>query len=306
VYSVEVTGFCGTAVQSATLYVNNPPTVSIVTPTNGTVFIAPANITVVADARDVDGTVTNVQFFQSTTNKLGETTNPAPYFIVLTSVPVGSYTFSATAIDNLGASGTSAPVTITVIERPPLTIVSAMSLNYQTALFQQTVRVSNPTSSSFDAVRVYVEGLGNNITVYNASGSTNGVPYVESHAAVPPGGYVDFVIEYWSPALITPNPTLRTELVGAGGGGGTPVSGTLVPINRSVMLPDRTFLLEFATAPNRVYYVQYSSDLKIWKTAQQAITGSGTWIQWVDNGLPKTDSHPGATTLRFYRIIVLP
>ena len=32
-----------------------------------------------------------------------------PYFIVLTNVPVGSYTFIAKATDNLGATGTSAP-----------------------------------------------------------------------------------------------------------------------------------------------------------------------------------------------------
>ena len=64
--------------QSATLTINIPPTVSIVSPTNGTVFIAPANFTVLADAQDVDGTVTNVQFFYGTTNFLGETFLP-PY-----------------------------------------------------------------------------------------------------------------------------------------------------------------------------------------------------------------------------------
>ncbi len=114
-------------------------------PTNGAVFIAPADFTVLADARDVDGTVTNVQFFEGTTNALGETAGPAPYCIILTNVPVGSYTFRAKATDNLGATGDSAPVTISVIEGPPLTIISAMAYNPQTDLFQQTVRVSNPT-----------------------------------------------------------------------------------------------------------------------------------------------------------------
>jgi chitinase len=158
-----------------------------VNPTNGTVFIAPANFTVLADAQDVDGTVTNVQFFYGTTNFLGETFLP-PYGIVLTNVPVGSYSFSAIAADNLGASGTSAPVSITVIASPPLSIMSAMSFNPQTDLFQQTVRVSNPTSSTYHAVRVYVYGLTNNTTVYNASGSTNGIQYVESLTPIAPGG----------------------------------------------------------------------------------------------------------------------
>jgi predicted RNA methylase len=308
VYTVEVAGTCNTTEQSATLTINIPPTVSIVNPTNGTVFIAPANFTVLADAQDVDGTVTNVQFFYGTTNFLGETFLP-PYGIVLTNVPVGSYTFSAKATDNLGASGTSAPVSITVIASPPLGIVSAMSFNPQTDLFQQTVRVSNPTSSTYDAARVYVYGLTNNTTVYNASGSTNGIPYVESQTAIASGGYVDFVIEYWTPLRIMPNPTLRAELVsgstGIIGGGGT-INGTQQHINQAVKLPDKTFLLEFASASNRVYYVQYSSDLKAWKSAQTEITGNGTWIQWIDNGQPKTESTPATTPIRFYRVIMLP
>ena len=62
------------------------------------------NLTVLAEAHDVDGTVTNVQFFHGTTNLLGATGTTPPYCIVLTNVPVGSYTFSAKATDNLGAT----------------------------------------------------------------------------------------------------------------------------------------------------------------------------------------------------------
>jgi hypothetical protein len=306
VYSVEVSGTCGTAVQSATLTINIPPTVSIVSPTNGTVFIAPANFTLLANAQDVDGTVTNVQFFEGTTNELGETANPAPYGIILTNVPVGSYTFSATATDNLGATGASAPVTITVIANPPLSTLNAMTLNPQTGLFQQTIRVTNPTSTTYDAARVYVYGLTNSTTVYNASGSTNGVPYVESQVSILPGSYVDFVIEYWSPSLITPSPTLVAQLVNGTSGGTAAVSGAVQHINRGIMLSDKTFLVEFASIANRVYYIQYSSDLRTWKTAQPAITGNGTWIQWIDNGEPDTESAPAATSLRFYRLIMLP
>jgi hypothetical protein len=166
--------------------------------------------------------------------------------------------------------------------------------------------VFNPTYSSYDAVRVYVYGLTNTTTVYNASGASNGVQYVESHAAILPGSYVDFVIEYWTPLRIMPDPTLRAELVSAAGGGTAAVSGTGQHINRGVLLPDRTFLMEFASVSNRIYYFQYSSDLTNWKTAQPGIRGNGTWIQWIDNGQPKTESAPATANLRFYRLIVLP
>ena len=202
-------------------------------------------------------------------------------------------------------------MSVTVIASPPLSLVSAMSLNPQTGLFQQTVRVSNPTGSSYGAVRVYVYGLTNNTTVYNASGFTNGIPYVESHAAIAPGGYVDFVIEYWSPLLIMPNPTIVADLVGVSissfaSGSGETLIGTQQHIQQAAVLPDKTFLLEFASITNQVYYVQYSSDLRTWQTAQPGITGNGTWIQWIDDGQPKTQSAPATTSTRFYRVIELP
>jgi len=309
VYSVEVSGTCNTAVQAARLAINHPPTVSIASPTNGAVFIAPADFTVLADARDVDGIVTNVEFFAGTASpsELGQTTNE-PYFIVQTNLPSGVYTFTAKATDDLGASGTSVPVTVNVILRPPLTNVTAVLYDGQTDWFVQTNRVFNPTYSTFDAVRIYVYNLTNvpAISVHNASGyTTNGIPYVQSHAPVPPGSYVDLRIEYASPRRIPPNPVLVAELV-SGSSTGVSASGIPQHINRGLMLADGTFLVEFASLANRVYYVQYSRDLDTWKASVPALTGSGTWIQWIDNGQPKTDGSPASQSNRLYRVLLLP
>jgi hypothetical protein len=117
---------------------------------------------------------------------------------------------------------------------------------------------------------------------------------------------VDFVIEYWTPLRIMPSPMLWAELVMTNGSGSATVSGTGQYINRGVMLSDKTFLVEFASLTNRVYYVLYSGDLAHWKTAQPGITGNGTWLQWIDNGQPKTESAPATTSARFYRVILLP
>src|SRR5205807_9106770 len=103
------------------------------------------------------------------TNQLGQVTN-APYFVLLTNVPPGTYTFTAIAVDNLGAMGTSAPVTVTVAARLPLTVISAIHLNLQTGLFDETVRVFNPTTSVLDAIRIYISNLTSETVVWNASG----------------------------------------------------------------------------------------------------------------------------------------
>src|SRR5207249_3401454 len=95
-------------------FTNAPPTVSIISPTNGAVFVAPQNVSVVADASDADGTVTNVTFFQAST-RLGATETP-PYYVVWTNAGAGNYQFTATAADEQGASATSAIVNITVLE----------------------------------------------------------------------------------------------------------------------------------------------------------------------------------------------
>jgi hypothetical protein len=131
------------------------------------------------------------------------------------------------------------------------------------------------------------------------------VPYVQSHAAIPSGAYADFVIEYYVPSRVPPNPVLRAELV-TPGGGSVAVAGIGQHIDRGLRLADGSFLVEFLTVSNRLYYIQYSSDLTTWKTAQPAVVGNGTRIQWLDNGEPKTDSAPSTQAARFYRVVLLP
>jgi phosphatidylserine/phosphatidylglycerophosphate/cardiolipin synthase-like enzyme len=91
---------------------NNPPSVSITSPTNGATYTAPANITITASASDSDGTVSKVAFYSGST--LLGTATTSPYTITWTNVPAGSYTLTAVATDNAGATTTSAGVNVTV------------------------------------------------------------------------------------------------------------------------------------------------------------------------------------------------
>lgn len=291
--------------QTFVISLNTPPTVQIVSPTNGAFFFVPGSFTVLADAQDVDGVVTNVQFSLGT-NFLAAITNE-PFYTVVTNLPVGSYTFGALAIDDFGATGVAAPVTVNVLERPPLTFLTSIYYNPQKDFFEQKVRVHNPTYSILNAVRVVVYNLTNvpAITVANQSGLTNGLPYVQSAGTVQPGSYVDLTIEYHSPMRVLPNPVIRAELVPPSPRPALAV-GSLERVNRGLLLGNRDFMVEFHSLPNRVYSMQYSGDLLDWKSAQPAIVGDGNWIQWIDNGEPKTESSPADAAARFYRLILLP
>jgi len=92
--------------------VNNPPTVTITSPSDNADFPAGSNITIHAEASDSDGTVGGVEFFQGST-KLGESTGN-PYNLVWSNVTAGYYLLTARASDDSGASRTSVPVEIFV------------------------------------------------------------------------------------------------------------------------------------------------------------------------------------------------
>jgi hypothetical protein len=92
---------------------NSPPTVTLTQPTDGASFTAPATISLAATASDPDGIVSKVEFFDGVT-KLGEDTT-SPYSFTWSGVGPGSYTLTARVTEDLGATATSAPSRITVV-----------------------------------------------------------------------------------------------------------------------------------------------------------------------------------------------
>jgi hypothetical protein len=91
---------------------NQPPTVSLTSPTNNASFLTPATIAIAATAADTDGSVTKVEFYSGST-KLGEDAM-SPYTFSWTGMATGTYTVTAKAIDNQGAITTSGTVTVIV------------------------------------------------------------------------------------------------------------------------------------------------------------------------------------------------
>jgi hypothetical protein len=91
---------------------DSPPVVTLTQPADGATFTSPATVNLGATASDADGTVTKVEFFNGGA-KLGEDTT-APYSFSWSGVVAGTYTLTARATDDFGATTTSAAATITV------------------------------------------------------------------------------------------------------------------------------------------------------------------------------------------------
>lgn len=91
---------------------NIKPSVNITSPANGASFDEGNDITFSASASDADGTVVKVEYFRGAT-KIGESTSGS-YTVTWPNATVGNYSITAKATDNLGATGTSAAIAVTV------------------------------------------------------------------------------------------------------------------------------------------------------------------------------------------------
>ena len=84
---------------------NSPPSAVVTDPPNGSSLLWPGNVTISAAAADVDGSVTNVEFYLDGL-KLGQKTT-SPYTMVWSNATLGSHRLAARAIDNRGLAFTS-------------------------------------------------------------------------------------------------------------------------------------------------------------------------------------------------------
>jgi hypothetical protein len=95
------------------------PLVRITSPANGSfVYASGASLSLTADATDLDGSVTNVQFFAGM-NKIAEV-SASPWTAVWSNALSGGYVLTAIAADNNGATTLSAPVSVSVTAPPQL------------------------------------------------------------------------------------------------------------------------------------------------------------------------------------------
>jgi hypothetical protein len=103
---------------------NPPPSVSITNPAGGSTFAAPWTATIQAMASDMNGMITNVDFY--TNSALAGRITSAPYNLTLNNLAAGLWALKAVAADSFGASSTSAVVNVTVVTPVPILLTNAM------------------------------------------------------------------------------------------------------------------------------------------------------------------------------------
>jgi len=175
----------GTPDAGETSWQDPSPTVSLTIPTNGAVFYVTlngsTNITLTATAAD-NISVTNVAFY-SGANFLGQKTN-SPYSIVWTNVTWGTYTLTAKATDNLGASTVSSQVSITVDILPTVSLTSPVGGAYFSI---------SPTNVTVTATASDSDGTITNVGFYYSStnfiAQVTNSPYTFAWSNVNGGNY---------------------------------------------------------------------------------------------------------------------
>jgi predicted phage tail protein len=161
---------------------NVAPTVSITTPVNNAAFVAPASITINANAADTDGTISKVDFYNGTT--LLGTDTISPYSYGWTNVAAGTYSITAKATDDKGAVTTSAAVSVKVNANQTPTVSVAAPANNATFTAPAAINI---TANAADA-----DGTITKVDFYNGTtllGTDTTSPYSYSWASVAAGTY---------------------------------------------------------------------------------------------------------------------
>ncbi len=210
-----------------------------------------------------------------------------------------------------GNDASSAAVSISNSRDAKVTVTQAPELSFQSGLFVSKVRITNNTGSIIPVQRLFVFGLPADVSVRNASGTDSfgtlpaGTPYLLSNQDLAPGASVEFTVEFFrlnrDPKF---SPQYAVELLTDDGV--TPDAAAKgMTVDRMEMLANEDFLLEFGSQPGAEYAIEYSSGLNSWKRVRPTITATATRTQWIDNGPPKTESHPSDAPQRFYRFVDL-
>jgi len=162
--------------------VNPSPIVSITSPANNASFVAPASIAINASATDADGSVASVKFYNGSTLLFADAA--APYSYTWNNVAKGTYTITAVATDNEGATKTSTAITLIVKEpkKPYNTIAKDIPGSIEAEEYDfggqgvsfNDLDTNNQGDATFRGDAVDLENTGDTSGIYDVGWIMNG------------------------------------------------------------------------------------------------------------------------------------
>jgi len=214
---------------------------------------------------------------------------------------------------DLNPTNNTATNTITVTNYFPASLEaftnSAQIIDFQNALTEQSIAVSNAGPSLAYAVRVVVTGLTNRL--FNAVGTNNGNPFVVYSSALDTNRSMNLLLQFY-PRSYFPftNGQLHAFAVSVPNLAPPPVTAvsTNINISRIVQRSDGSMLLIWPSTLGQAYTVVYSDNVLFSnaRIAPPSVVAPANQTPWIDYGPPTTVSQPTNSTARFYRIYLNP
>ncbi len=161
---------------------NYPPSITLTSPAGNTVYTAPATVQLSATATDGDGTVTRVEFYNGNT-KIGEDST-SPYQFTWKNIGIGTYSLTASAVDNSMNVRVSDAKTITVVANQPPTLTITSPTNFAQFTAPASISIA-ATASDPDGAVAKVEFFNGSTKLYESSSS----PYQYTWTNVGVGSY---------------------------------------------------------------------------------------------------------------------
>ena len=177
---VENTQGIHSAVDSVSISVpvSTPPTVSIVSPADGTEAPLDGSLTILAEASDADGAIVNVEFYAQNITFGGENTlfgavDSAPYAVPWTIVEPGMHDVIARAYDDSGVWTDSSPVHLIVQNGQPEMLSEPTYCAPIGALYRYDVEAADPNG---DTLTYSLEYGPDDMTIDAVSGLITWMP----------------------------------------------------------------------------------------------------------------------------------